>query len=123
MAKNHEKFEYYDVAVPRTNTLLLRYLHEMHENTNIQASQVLVQCATEYVRQVRGEGPLNTLSAFGSLLPAMTSLFSTMPPSPAPGSGSFLSSGRPPEAVQSLGDDFMRHGAGDEDLDAYGDPD
>jgi len=123
MAKNHEKFEYYDVAVPRTNTLLLQYLQEMHENTNIQASQVLVQCATEYVRQVRGEGHLNALSAFGSLLPAMTSLFSTVPPSPAPGTGSFLASGRPPEAVQSLGSDFMQQGVGDEDLDAFGDPD
>jgi hypothetical protein len=126
MGKNHEKYEYYDVAVPRSNALLLGYLQEMHANTNIPESQLLVQFATEYVKQVAG-GQSNSLAGLSSLQAVMASMFSALPQQAvaAPTHGATaVTAVRAPGAVQPLGYDLMHSGAGEDDMDtAFGDPD
>ena len=126
MAKNHEKYAYYDVAVPRTNTLLLGFIEEMHANTNIYEGQLLVQFATEYVKQLAG-GQANPLAAIGPLQAVMASMFSALPQQAAVSSTNGVAaapSSRPPSAVQSLNFDLMQSGAAAEDMDsAFGDPD
>ncbi len=122
MAKNHEKFEYFDVAVPKTNTLLLRYLQETYDNSNTPGSQLLVQLATERVKQLCGDGQ----SALGPLQAVMASMFSALPQvvtAPTNGAAA-VSSLQPPGAVKPLGYDLMQSGAAEEDMDsAFGDPD
>ncbi len=125
MAKNHDKYVYYDVAVPRTNTLLLGYIEEMNANTNIPEGQLLVQCATEYVKQLAG-GQANPLAALGPLQAVMASMFSALPQQ----TGAALTNGaasvaaRLPSAVQPLGYDLLNSGADAEDMDnAFGAPD
>ncbi len=124
MAKNHEKFEYFDVAVPLTNTLLLGYLEENYKNTNTPGSQMLVQLATERVKQICGDGQSASLSALGPLQAMMTSMFSAMPQQV----GAAVTNGASPmkstTAVQPLGYDLMQSGAAADDMDsAFGDPD
>jgi hypothetical protein len=127
MAKNHEKFEYYDVAVPKTNTLLLRYLQETYDNTNTPGSQLLVQLATERVKQLCGDGQPASLSALGPLQAVMASMFSALPQQvgAAPTNGATMVSPlQPSGAVKPLGYDLMQSGAAEEDMDsAFGDPD
>ncbi len=126
MAKNHEKYAYYDVAVPRTNALLLGYIEEMHANTNIPEGQLLVQFATEYVKQLAG-GQSNPLAALGPLQAVMASMFSApqQQVAAAPTNGvAPVASARPPSAVQPLGYDLLHSGAAEEDMDsAFGPPD
>lgn len=125
MPKNHERFEYYDVAVPRSNTLLLSYLREVHGNTNTPESQLLVQLATERVKQLCGDGPPATFVALGPLQAAMASMLSVLP---TQGGAAALNGmparaeiARAPDAVQALS--LITNGSDDGDLDAYGDPD
>ena len=74
MPKDTEKNRYFDVAVPRLNTLLLDLLKEIHTHTNIPESQLLVQFATEYAKQIRGQPA--SFAAMGQILPAVASVFS-----------------------------------------------
>lgn len=122
MAKNHEKFVYLDVAVPRTNTLLLQYLQEVHDSSNTPESQLLVQLATERVKQiVAGDGQPAQLAVLASMLSsAMPQLATQNVPTSTNGAAPRRSS---PGAVQTLDYDLMEHGANDGDMDAYGDPD
>ncbi len=126
MAKNHEKFEYFDVAVPKTNALLLRYLQETYDSSNTAGSQVLVQLATERVKQLCGDGAPASLSALGPLQAVMASMFSGLPQvvtAPTNGAAA-VSSLQLPGAVKPLGYDLMHSGAAEEDMDsAFGDPD
>jgi hypothetical protein len=125
MPKDTEKNRYFDVAVPRLNTLLLDLLKEMHTHTNIPESQLLVQFATEYAKQMRGQP--TSFAAMGQLLPAMASVFSAMPHAQVPlaptNGASHLMSPVQPLGIQSLAYDLMQHGAGDGDMAAYGEPD
>jgi len=127
MAKNHEKFEYFDVAVPKTNTLLLRYLQETYDNSNTPGSQLLVQLATERVKQLCGDGQSASLSGLGPYLQAM--MAASMLPQQQVGAAATngaaaVSSLQPPGAVKPLGYDLMQTGAAEEDMDsAFGDPD
>lgn len=124
MAKNHEKFEYYDVAVPKTNVLLLRYLQETYDNTNVPGSQLLVQLATERVKQLCGDGQSASLTALGPLQAMMASMFSAQQGIAAPVNGAAVSPIRVPGAVQPLSYDLMQTGAAAEDMDtAFGEPD
>jgi hypothetical protein len=127
MAKNHEKYVYYDVAVPRTNVPLLSYIEEMHTNTNIPEGQLLVQLATEYVKQLAG-GQSSSIAALGPLQAVMASMFSALPQQQgivaSTNGATTVSPVRPPGAVQPLGYDLMQSGAAADDMDsAFGDPD
>jgi hypothetical protein len=125
MPKDTVKNRYFDVAVPRLNTLLLDLLKEMHMYTNIAESQLLVQFATEYAKQIRGQP--TSLTAMGQLLPAMASIFSAMPHAQVPlaqtNGASHLMSPVQSQGIQSLAYNLMQHGVDERDMDAYGEPD
>jgi hypothetical protein len=124
MAKNHEKFAYFDVAVPLTNTLLLAYLEENYKNTNTPGSQMLVQLATERVKQLCGDGQPAPLSALGPLQAVMASMFAGLPQQQGGAAATNGATVKPPTAVQPLGYDLLQSGAAADDMDsAFGDPD
>ena len=85
---------------------------------------MLVQLATERVKQICGDGQSASLSALGPLQAMMTSMFSAMPQQV----GAAVTNGASPmkstTAVQPLGYDLMQSGAAADDMDsAFGDPD
>ena len=125
MGKNHEKYTYYDVAVPRTNVLLLDYIEEMHANTNIPEGQLLVQFATEYVKQFAGQS--NPLAVLGPLQAVMASMFSAMPQQAVGSStngAAAVTQAESLRAVQPLRYDLTQSGAAPDDMEnAFGEPD